>query len=213
MLNPVTAPVLERILTLLAPLFLSAAGGSVEAARNAASALLASYEPRTNRELRFAALAIAFSFGALDALSRSADPELTLNQVLRLRGNANALNRAAQQNETRLEKRSPQPEEAAVEAFSALPASSEIEDLVALVRPTAAAPAVSRQQRRFLERREEKQRQREQEAARLDERVAKRLAEKAEAAARLSASPEPQARLSASPEPLRHVEAASAGAV
>lgn len=72
MLNPAafTAAVLDRILALLAPLFLSAVGGDAAAARDAANALLASYEPRTNRELRFAALAIAFSFGALDALSR-----------------------------------------------------------------------------------------------------------------------------------------------
>lgn len=190
MLNPAafTAAVLDRILALLAPLFLSAVGGDAAAARDAANALLASYEPRTNRELRFAALAIAFSFGALDALSRSADPALTLNQVLRLRGNANALNRAAQQNETRLDKRSPQPETAAPEETPDLPASSEIEDLVAFVRPAAAAPMLSRQQRRFLERQEEKQHQREQEKARLEERVARRLAEKAEAAARLSAS-------------------------
>jgi hypothetical protein len=205
MLNPATftAAVLERILALLAPLFLSAAGGNAEAARNAASALLASYEPRTNRELRFAALAIAFSLGALDALSRSADPELTLNQVLRLRGNANALNRAAQQNETLLEKRSALPEAAAAEGQSALPVSGEIEDLVNFVRPAAAAPVLSRQQRRFLERKEEKQRQREQEAARLDERVAKRLAEKAEAAARQSASPVMP----------RHAEPSTAGVV
>ena len=190
MLNPAafTAAVLDRILALLAPLFLSAVGGDAAAARDAANALLASYEPRTNRELRFAALAIAFSFGALDALSRSADPALTLNQVLRLRGNANALNRAAQQNETRLDKRSQQPEAAAPEESPDLPASSEIEDLVAFVRPAAAAPMLSRQQRRFLERQAEKQHQREQEKARLEERVARRLAEKAEAAARLSAA-------------------------
>nr|WP_294524029.1 hypothetical protein [uncultured Rhodopila sp.] len=187
MLNPTafTAAVLDRILALLAPLFLAATGGDAEAARSAAGALLASYEPRTNRELRFAALAIAFSFGALDALSRSADSALTLNQVLRLRGNANALNRAAQQNESRLEKRSPQPEADAAEAE--LPASSDIEDLVNFVRPPAASPALSRQQRRFLERKEEKQRQREQETARLEERVARRMAEKAEAAARVAA--------------------------
>jgi hypothetical protein len=203
MLNPATytAAVLDRIFALLAPLFLSATGGDAEAARNAASALLASYEPRTNRELRFAALAIAFSFGALDALSRSADPELTLNQVLRLRGNANALNRAAQQNETRLEKRSQQPETAAAEEPADLPAGSEIEDLVNFIRPPAAAPVLSRQQRRFLERKEEKQRQREQESARLEARVARRLAEKAEAAARQSAVPvmpgQPEAAIAA----------------
>ncbi len=187
MLNtaPFTAAVLDRILDLLAPIFLSVVGGDTRAACDAASALLASYEPRTDRELRFAALAIAFSFGALDALSRSLDAELTDNQVLRLRGNANALNRAAHQNETRLDKRTPQPEADAPEEPAALPASSGIEDLTAFLRPTAAAapaPALSRQQRRFADRQEEKRRQREQEAARLEQRAAKRLAGRAEAA-------------------------------
>lgn len=205
MLNPATftAAVLDRILALLAPLFLAAVGGNAAAARDAANALLASYEPRTNRDLRFAALAIAFSFGALDALSRSADPDLTLNQVLRLRGNANALNRAAQQHETRLDKRAQQPEVAVPEEIPDLPASGEIGDLVAFVRPAAAAPGLSRQQRRFLERQEEKQHQREQEKARLEERVARRLAEKAEAAAKVSAAAMAPSQ----------VEAASAGAV
>jgi hypothetical protein len=184
MLNPApfTAAVLNRILDLLAPIFLSVVAGNAEAARSAASALLASYEPRTNRELRFAALAIAFSFGALDALSRSIDAELTVNQVLRLRGNANALNRAAHQNEIRLDKRTAQPEAVAPDEAAALPASSGIEDLMEFVRPAAPAPAMSRQQRRFAERQEEKRQQREQEAARLEQRAAKRLAEKAEAA-------------------------------
>jgi hypothetical protein len=194
MLNaaPFTAAVLDRILDLLAPIFLSAVAGDTQAARNAASALLASYEPRTNRELRFAALAIAFSFGALDALSRSIDAELTVNQVLRLRGNANALNRAAHQNETRLDNRTPEAD--APDEPAALPASSEIEDLMEFVRPSAPAPVLSRQQRRFAERQDEKRLQREQEAARLEQRVAKRLAEKAATAARL-AGPEipPQA--------------------
>jgi len=40
----------------------------------------------------------------LDALSRAADHDLPRNEALRLRGNANALNRAAQQSENRSEK-------------------------------------------------------------------------------------------------------------
>ncbi len=184
----ISTPVLDRILALLAPLFLSVVGGDVDAARAAARDLLASYGPRTNRDLRLAALTIAFSFGALDALSRSADAELTLNQVLRLRGNANALNRAAEQNETRLEKHSRQHAAAVSEEPADLPASSETGDLVAFARANRSAPELSRQQRRFNERREEKQRRREQEAARLEERAARRMAEKA-AAAGLSAPP------------------------
>ncbi|MFL5283494.1 MAG: hypothetical protein ACJ8AW_21490 [Rhodopila sp.] len=188
-----TPAVLDRILALLATLFLPSTAGNLEAARSAAAALLASYDVRTGRQLRLAALAIAFSFGALDSLSRAAAPELPANQVLRLRGNANALNRAAQQNEAKLEKLIGQPEaapEAAVfDEPLDLPASSEPPDLLAFLHTASATPVLSRQQRRLAERQAEKQREREQKAARLEERVARRLAEKE--AARLAATPVP----------------------
>jgi hypothetical protein len=153
--------------------------------------MLDSYGVRTNRELRLAVLAIAFSFGALDALSRAVDRDLPLKLVLRLRGNANALNRAAEQNENRLEKQLRQAEIAAPEATPepAMPASSATDDLVAFVRSAwkaekaaAATPSAppSRQQRRHADRRAEKQQRRAQEQARLAERAAKRDAAAAE---------------------------------
>jgi hypothetical protein len=165
----ITAAIFDKILAFLAPLFLVAATGDIGAAQEAASAMLGSYNPRTNRELRFAALSIAFAFGALETLSKAADPELALNQVLRLRGNANALNRSAQQNEVRLEKLQKQPpvviETIATEATSdetadalpasaaALPASSAAADLLTFARsklksmmsiatPAASAPSI-----------------------------------------------------------------------
>src|SRR4051812_12090635 len=107
-----TPAVLDCILTFLAILFLPSTAGDVPAARGAVAALLASYDVRTDRQLRLAALPIASSFGALDSLSRAAEPDLPVNQVLRLRGNANALNRAAHQNEAKLEKLTAQPETA-----------------------------------------------------------------------------------------------------
>jgi hypothetical protein len=189
----ITQAVLDKILGCLAPLFLDAVKGDAAAARSAANAKLASYEARTNRQLRLAALAIAFSFGALDSLSRAADHDLPLNQVLRLRGNANALNRAANQNETRLEKQQRQGDTAAPEATAGmdLPTSGATGELVACVRSAwkaekaaaAAQPAapLSRQQRRFAERKLEKQLQRQQEQARLAERAAIRDAARAEA--------------------------------
>jgi hypothetical protein len=177
-----TATVFEKIIAFLAPLFLDTAAGDIVAARQAASASLAAYGTLNDRQARLAALSIAFSFGALDALSRAADRDLPISHVIRLRGNANALNRAAHQNEIRLDKRTAQPEAVAPDEAAALPASSGIEDLMEFVRPAAPAPAMSRQQRRFAERQEEKRQQREQEAARLEQRAAKRLAEKAEAA-------------------------------
>jgi hypothetical protein len=110
--------------------------------------------------------------------------------VLRLRGNANALNRAALQNETRLEKAQRQTLEGAAPLIPAPelpstdpPTSSETQDLVDFVRAAwkaekaasaVAQPAValSRQQRRFADRQAEKRRQRELAQARLAQRAA-----------------------------------------
>jgi hypothetical protein len=192
----ITAAVFEKILAFLAPLFLGTGANNLDAAREAATAILASYDPQTDRELRFAALSIAFGFGALESLSRASDPALALNQVLRLRGNANALNRAAQQNETRLENLRKQPPEmhdaTASTPADTLPASSATADLLAFARsklksmmsvtapaaPPAPAPVVplSRQQRRAEERKAEKLRQRQVEEARRAQRAAQRTA-------------------------------------
>ena len=198
-----TAAVIERILAFLTPLFQGIEPGDTGSARHAAIDALASYGARTNRELRFAALSIAFGFGALDALSRAANPELALNQVMRLRGNANALNRAAQQNENRLEKLLKQPpvtvepQEAVAETQDApvdsLPASSATADLLVFARcklrammSEATAPdtvvPLPRQQRRAAERKAEKARKRQQEEARLAQRAAQRMATVAETA-------------------------------
>src|SRR3954469_22274628 len=133
MRHAITVVILDKILAFLAPLFLDVAG-DIGAAREAARTLLASYDPRTNRELRHAALALAFSFGALDALSRSIASELTVNQVLRLRGNANALNRAALLNEQALEALRDQLPEVLSDAPSEL-AEADAFDLPASLEP------------------------------------------------------------------------------
>ena len=171
----ITAAVLNKLVGFLAPLFIDAIAGDAAGARDAAKAMLDSYGARTDRELRLATLAIAFSLGALDALSRAVDRDLSINQVLRLRGNANALNRAAEQNENRLEKLLRQVEAATGNATPEpdMPATSATDDLVAFVRSSwkaekaaATQPApLSRQQRRFADRQAEKQQQREQEQA------------------------------------------------
>ncbi|MFL5253707.1 MAG: hypothetical protein ACJ8AI_12570 [Rhodopila sp.] len=179
----ITAVILEKILAFLAPLFLDVAG-DISTAREAARVLLESYSPRTDRELRHAALVIAFSFAALDALSRSVNSELTVNQVLRLRGNANALNRAALQNEQALEALHALPPEVPLEApLEALPEADEPTEAATLDLPASLEPAdlakfartqpvLSRQQRRALERQAEKARRRQQEQARLAQRAA-----------------------------------------
>ncbi len=175
----ITATVLERILAFLAPIFLDAAGGNNDTAREAARSALACYDARTNRELRLAALAIAFSFGALDALSKAANPDLTLNQVMRLRGNATSLHRSADKAERALAQERQEPDEQPAPEPD-LPSSTATPDLVAFAK--AAAP-MSRQQRRFAERQAEKQRQRRAEEARKAQRLAQRRAHDAMPAA------------------------------
>ena len=196
--STITAAVFDKILGFLAPLFVIAGTTDTAAARDVARATLAGYGARTDRELRFAALSVAFSFGALEAVGKAADPGLSINQMLRLNGNANALNRAAHQNENRLEKLLRQPpamtkrEDSIVatpHAADTLPASADIDELVLFARsmleatmtnpvvpaPTSVAP-LSRQQRRAAERKAEKVRLRQVEDARLAQRAMQRAA-------------------------------------
>lgn len=175
----VTAAFLNRILGLLAPLFLAATGGDLAAAREAVRDMLDGYEIRNDNELRLVALTIAFGFGALDALGQAANPELSLNQIMRLRSNATALSRAGHQNQAVLDKLHKQTEsETPPEPDPAeplLPSGSEAADLIAFARAamqaqprtpaqtTTTQPAPqSRQQRRAAERQAEKARRRQE---------------------------------------------------
>jgi hypothetical protein len=185
----ITPAVAEKLIRFLAPLFLDVVA-DLAAARAAATATLLDYNTTTDQQLRLAALAIAFSFGALDALSRAVEPDLLVNQVIRLRGNANALNRAALQNETRLAKlRASIPTDLGIEPRQDLPASAETSDLLAFTRASARANAslqpaapLSRQERRFAEARAEKSLQRQHAQERLLERAVRRAAVAARAA-------------------------------
>jgi hypothetical protein len=101
---PVTVPaaILETILARLAVLFLTAAGGDTEAARQAALHMLHAYHPETEDELRVAANIVVFSFQALEALSQAAAPDLPLTRILRLRSGAVSLSRESAKAERRL---------------------------------------------------------------------------------------------------------------
>lgn len=96
--------VLDRIIGLLTPLFLCSSENDVLTARHAADRLLGTYNVQTEEELRLAAEIIAFGFGALDALSQSMAPGLTVSAILRLRGSATAQHRSANQCQRTLEK-------------------------------------------------------------------------------------------------------------
>jgi len=88
----------EQIFVSLAPFFLEAANGSATDARAAAEALVNSFGPETTEQTLLAAQIIVYSLAGLDSLRRSAEtPDLTPAVHLRLRGNANAMQRASQQ--------------------------------------------------------------------------------------------------------------------
>jgi hypothetical protein len=148
---------LEEVLRFLAPLFIAGANGEPAAARQAALSALAAYDPRTEQELRLAAQITSLGFSALEALAQSMNPDLSVNAVLRLRGNANALHRSAHQCERVLDRLCKE-RLAAVARQPDIPAQAAVQDDI---EPSAAEPAspaasvtgLSRQQRRELERR------------------------------------------------------------
>ena len=97
------AVILATILARLARLFLTGANGDQTTARHAASQMLAAYHPETEDELRLAAEIIGFAFHVLDALSQAADPGMSLNQKLRLRGSAVSLSRESHKSQRKLD--------------------------------------------------------------------------------------------------------------
>ncbi len=112
---------LNTIVNQVAMLLLPAAGGDLDAARQAATATIAAYDPKTEAELALAARIVGFSLQAIEALAQAANPELPLTRVLRLRGGAVSLSREAQKAERQLEQRRKQREAGVPESALAQP--------------------------------------------------------------------------------------------
>ncbi len=100
----IPAAILETVLARLAPLFLTGAAGDMNAAREAASQMLAAYDPQTQDELNLAANIVGFCFQALEALSQAATPDMPLTRTLRLRSGAVSLSRESHKAQRRLDK-------------------------------------------------------------------------------------------------------------
>lgn len=100
------------LITLLAPMFLSVCRGDIFLARRAASATLDGYRTSTHADLIAVAQIIAFGLAAIASISLSLADDIPASLALRLRANANACNRAAQQNRRALSTASqPAPEQ------------------------------------------------------------------------------------------------------
>jgi hypothetical protein len=89
---------MNLIVALLAPMFLCVTAGDVGFARMAAAETVNAYRARTQSDLIAIAQIIAFGLAALGSLSLSMEDDLSLSMTLRLRGNAVACNRSAEQN-------------------------------------------------------------------------------------------------------------------
>jgi hypothetical protein len=96
--QPEANPLLAFIVTLLAPIFLGVTAGDLTLARMAALHTINDYRARNHVDLIAIAQIIACGLAALCSISRSMDDDISLSMTLRLRGNAVALNRSAEQN-------------------------------------------------------------------------------------------------------------------
>jgi hypothetical protein len=91
------------IVTLLTPMFLYAGGGDIALARGAAFETINAYCVRDKVSLIAIAKILAFDLATLSSLSLSMADEMSVSLALRLRGNANSLDRAAERNRRMLE--------------------------------------------------------------------------------------------------------------
>jgi hypothetical protein len=86
------------LVTLMTPMFLSAAGGDLAFARLAAVETLDSFRADTHADLITVAKIIAFGLATLSSLCLSMADDMPVTQILRLRSNANTLDRSEHRN-------------------------------------------------------------------------------------------------------------------
>lgn len=184
---PTIAPAfLEEMVACLLHLFIRGGGGDEAAARYAVLSTLAAYDPEDEQELRLAAEIISFGFATLEALAKAMNPDLPLNAVLRLRGNANAAHRSGHQCQRTLDKLRKERRLPASLAAPRSPVPKIPADPANLTETTnasrsiftrsARSPDLSRQQRRDLERKALKAQRQQAERARLNAKMASRTA-------------------------------------
>ena len=136
---------LNMVLGRLTQLFRIAAGDDPTAARQAAGQMLAAYQTETEEELTLAAEIISFRLHTMEALSDAADPDLSLNKILRLRGSAVSLSREAHKSQRKLDQLQ-RDRRAGIPGQSANPepeasANPKIEQTIEAARPAATKPA------------------------------------------------------------------------
>jgi hypothetical protein len=124
---------MNLIVALLAPMFLGVSAGDINMARLAASETVQAYRAQNNADLIAVAQIIAFGLAALGSLSLSMSDDIAPPMALRLRGNAIALNRSAEQNRRALRENrggepNPHPAVIAEQPKPVAPAGEDIRD-------------------------------------------------------------------------------------
>src|SRR5689334_19131933 len=99
--DPSADPLMMIVIAFLAPMFLWV--GDIALARAAAFETLNAYRITSHRSLITAAKVIAFELAALCSLSQSMAEDVSIPLALRLRSNANSMDRAADRNRRALE--------------------------------------------------------------------------------------------------------------
>jgi hypothetical protein len=118
-LHPVDV-LINALVTLLAPMFIAGAEGNMRLARAAALETITSYSVQNHASLMAVAKIIAFGLCTLGSLSLSMLDDVSIPLILRLRGNANALDRSCERSERALqEARALPPAEAPGAGFGA----------------------------------------------------------------------------------------------
>ena len=103
MTHPADNPLLDFLLAVLASIMGSALDDPA-LARRAAQQAIDAYQPQNTYELIATGQILSFAMAALETLRQAASPDLSPAKKLKLRGNANGLNRAARDNTRILDK-------------------------------------------------------------------------------------------------------------
>jgi hypothetical protein len=143
------------IITLLAPMFLGVTAGDINNARLAAIETVNAYRARNHADLIAIGQIIGFGLAALGSLSLSMEDDISLSMVLRLRGNANALNRSAEQNrralaETRRDDAASRQTAAEPETAAAATRDGDLDEAEMFLTATAAQELAAEAEARLL---------------------------------------------------------------
>jgi hypothetical protein len=132
-------PMMGFVISLLTPFLMGAGITDIDLARRAAAETIAAYQaagPSPNNQLVSIAQTVAFALASLDNLRLSMPADLSLSMKLKLRGNANALNRSSRDATTTLDSQRRDTQAAEPDPTKLLAALEDTKTLVQQARTT-----------------------------------------------------------------------------